>query len=244
MVLRIAMWSGPRNISTAILRSFGARSDTHVSDEPFYAYYLKSTGLRHPNADEVLATHECDWRRVVDEITGPTPAGHTIWYQKHMAHHLLDGVGRDWLEGFVQAFLIREPRAMLTSLLEKLDDVRLEDTGLPQLVELFRRQHAEIGAPPPVVDAKELLLDPEGVLRGLCERLGIPFDSAMLGWEPGPRDTDGCWGPYWYANTYASTGFAPYRHKDTGLPVEYEELARQCEELYNEMARHRIQASP
>ena len=242
MVTRIAMWSGPRNVSTAMLRSFGARADTWVSDEPLYAYYLKATGLPHPHAEEIVARHESDWRRVVEELTGPPPGGRTVWYQKHMAHHLLPEVDRSWLDGFVQAFLLREPRAMLTSLLEKLERVRLEDTGLPQQLELFRARLEAEGRPPAVVDAKEILTDPEGVLRALCERLGIAFDPAMLSWEAGPRETDGCWGPYWYAGTYASTGFAPYRPKEARVPAEYEELARRCEEIYDEMARHRIQA--
>jgi len=242
MVTRIAMWSGPRNISTAMLRSFGARADTHVSDEPLYAYYLQATGLPHPHAGEIIATHEPDWREVVRELTGPLPEGRNVWYQKHMAHHFLPEVDRGWLEGFEQAFLIREPRSMLCSLLDKLDRVGLEDTGLPQQVELFRRRFEEEGRAPAVVDAREVLLNPEGVLRALCERLGIPFDTAMLSWEQGRRDTDGCWGPYWYANTYESTTFAPYKPKEAQVPSGYEELARRCETLYEEMAQHRIQA--
>jgi len=242
MVTRIAMWSGPRNISTAMLRSFGARADTHVSDEPLYAYYLQATGLPHPHAEEIIATHEPDWREVVDELTGPLPEGRSVWYQKHMAHHILSEVDRGWLDGFEQAFLIREPRAMLCSLLDKLDHVGLEDTGLPQQVELFRKRFEEEGRAPAVVDAREVLLNPEGILRVLCERLGIPFDTAMLSWETGRRDTDGCWGPYWYASTYESTTFAPYRPKEARVPPGYEELARHCETLYEEMAQHRIQA--
>ncbi len=242
MVTRIAMWSGPRNISTAMLRSFGSRPDTHVSDEPLYAYYLKTTGLAHPHADEIVATHEGDWRKVAAELCGPLPEGRSIWYQKHMAHHLLPEVERGWLDDFVQAFLIREPRAMLSSLVEKLGDVRLEDTGLPQQVELFRERFEKEGNPPAVVDAREVLLNPEGVLRALCQHVGIDFDPAMLSWEPGPRETDGCWGAHWYSNTYASSAFAPYRPKKVEIAPQQEELAQRCQTLYDEMAQHRIQA--
>ena len=242
MTTRIAMWSGPRNISTALMRSFGARSDTAVSDEPLYAHYLSHTGFAHPGADEITRVHETDWRSVVAELTGPVPGDRELWYQKQMAHHLLPHIEREWLDGCVNTFLIREPRAMLTSLLEKLDKVRIEDTGLPQQVELFRWVQERSGETPAVLDAREVLMDPRSVLGAFCARIGIEFDAAMLSWEPGLRTTDGCWAPYWYGNTLKSTGFAPYRVKQTEVPAAYEELARECEELYAEIAAHRIRA--
>lgn len=240
MTLRLAMWSGPRNISTAMMRSFGARPDSHVCDEPLYAAYLQMTGLPHPLAEEIIATHEPDWRKVVAELTGPVPGGQPLWYQKHMAHHLLPEMDRGWLDQLTNAFLIREPRAMLMSLIDRLGEVGIQDTGLPQQVELFRYQAERTGETPVVVDSKEVLLNPEGVLRQLCERVGLSFDPAMLAWEAGPRDTDGCWGPHWYHSTNNSTGFGPYREKEVEVPAAYESIAQECEALYAELHPHRI----
>ncbi len=242
MTLRIAMWSGPRNISTALMRSFDSRADTAVSDEPLYAAYLRSTGKPHPMAKEIVATHESDWRKVAKALVGPVPLNRAVWYQKHMAHHLLPEMSRDWLVGLEHAFLIREPRAMLASLGNKLDEVRLEDTGLPQQVELFRQLQAQTGAPPPVIAARDLLRNPQSVLAQLCERLGLEFDQAMLSWEQGPRASDGCWGPSWYENTYASTGFGKYVARSVELAPELETLLGECETLFDELAEHRIQA--
>ncbi|MEM9380268.1 MAG: HAD family hydrolase [Planctomycetota bacterium] len=241
MITRIAMWSGPRNISTALMRSFGSRPDTHVSDEPLYAHYLASTGASHPRADEIIDQHEVDWAVVASKLTGPTPSGETVWYQKHMAHHLLPAIDRSWLEGFRHAFLIREPRAMLASLVAKLGDARLEDTGLPQQVKIFRWVESVTGETPPVVVGTDIQRDPAGVLAALCAALGLEFDDAMLSWDTGPRSTDGCWGPFWYGNTYRSTGFAPYLHREVDLAPAYRVLATECQELYDQLAVHSIQ---
>jgi hypothetical protein len=234
------MWSGPRNISTALMRSFGSRPDTHVSDEPLYAHYLASTGLPHPMADEIVRTHEADWRKVAAELTGPTPSGETVWYQKHMAHHLLPEIERGWLAGFRHAFLLREPRAMLASLVDRLGSAELKDTGLPQQVEIHRWVRETTGEAPPVVDSADIQADPAGVLAKLCDALGIEYDDAMLSWEPGPKGTDGCWGPHWYQSTYRSTGFSPPVTRGRTLDPAYEDLARECEALYEELAAHRI----
>jgi hypothetical protein len=241
MVTRIAMWSGPRNISTALMRSFGSRPDTHVSDEPLYAHYLRATGLDHPKAAEIVATHECDWRKVAAALTGPVPGGRAVWYQKHMAHHLLPGIERDWLEGFEHAFLIREPRAMLASLAAKLEgELRLADTGLPQQVELFEWLADHEGEAPAVVDARDVQERPAETLRALCARLGIEYTERMLRWEPGPRPTDGCWAPHWYGGTLESTGFAPYRERTAALDGRCAALLEPCEALYRELARHAL----
>ena len=237
---RIAMWSGPRNVSTALMRSFGSRADTFVCDEPLYAHYLARTGLPHPMADEVVARHEPDWRQVAAWLTGPLPDGCTVFYQKHMAHHLLPSVGREWLSGLTHAFLVRRPDAMLASLAKVLAEPRLEDTGLPQQVALFDELCATHGTPPPVIDGDDLLRDPPGVLTLLCERLGLPFDPAMLGWEPGLRDTDGCWAPAWYDAVAASTGFAPWVHRDVNLPPALEPLRARCQPLYEHLHAQRL----
>ena len=206
-VLRLAMWSGPRNISTAFMRSWGNREDTVVVDEPFYAHYLEATGIEHPGRDEVLARHERDWRRVVESLLAPLPPGVRVLYQKQMSHHLLPDIGREWLAQMTHAFLIRDPHAMLASLSEKLEEFTLADTGLPQQVEIFDHVIGSTGRVPPVVDSADLLAAPEAVLRRLCAALDVPFSARMLSWPPGRRDTDGIWAPWWYSRVEESTGF-------------------------------------
>lgn len=242
MTLRIAMWSGPRNVSTALMRAFGSRPDTVVCDEPLYAHYLKTTGLPHPLAARIVREHEADWRKVVAWLTGPLPEGKSVFYQKHMAHHLTPDVDRAWLDELENVFLIREPRAMLTSLLEKLDDPGLLDTALPQQVELFERQRDRTGETPVVIDSRELLTDPPAILARLCEHVGLAYSSDMLSWEPGLHPSDGVWAEYWYGNALASTGFAPYRAKHASVPPAKEELAQQCDELYARLAPYRLTA--
>ncbi len=238
--MRIAMWSGPRNISTAMLRSWGSRADTFVCDEPLYAHYLRETNLPHPGRAEIIAAHEPDWRKVVAWLTGPIPEGRSIFYQKHMAHHLLDSIERDWLDALTHCFLIREPEEMLTSLLNKYDRVGLADTGLPQQRELFRRVRGQQDTSPPVLDARDVLEDPRGLLEALCARLGIPFDDAMLHWEPGPRATDGIWARHWYDAVEQSTGFGPYRQKGQRVPATHRGLLADCEEIYAELHADRL----
>ncbi|MEZ5973538.1 MAG: HAD family hydrolase [Planctomycetota bacterium] len=239
--VRIALWSGPRNISTALMRSFGARADTWVSDEPLYAYYLAETGLPHPGREEILQKHEPDWRKVAAELTGPVPHGRAIWYQKHMCHHLLEPIELDWLRGFRHGFLIRDPGPMLASLTDRLGpEVTAMDTGLPQEVRILRWVREELGQDPPVVDARDIQNHPESMLPKLCERLGIPADPAMLRWEAGPRATDGCWGEHWYANTNRSTHFEPYRERAIDLPEHLQPVLDTCQALYDELATHAL----
>jgi hypothetical protein len=238
--LRIAMWSGPRNISTALMRSWGNRPDTHVCDEPLYAHYLWQTDKDHPGAEEVMAAQERDWRVVVRGLTGPIPRGKSIYYQKHMAHHLLSCIERGWLNEVVNCFLIRDPREMLTSLARKLEEPLLEDTGLPQQVEIFEQVRERTGRVPPVIDAKDVLMDPERVLGLLCEALGVPFTRDMLSWPPGRRETDGVWAKYWYENVEASTGFDPYRPKTDAVPESMTELYDSCLEYYGVLSAQRL----
>ena len=235
----IAMWSGPRNISTAMLRSWGARPDTFVCDEPLYAHYLAETGLDHPGRDEILAHHERDWHKVVDWLTGPIPDGRSIFYQKHMAHHLLPGMDLDWIGELRHALLIRDPSEMLTSLIRVWPEPTIADTGLPQQVELLERLERQ-GAVPPVLDARDVLENPGGMLRELCARLDVPFTEAMLAWEPGPRPTDGIWARHWYDSVEQSTAFAPYVPKHAVVPDRLHDLLEQCESLYEHLARERI----
>ena len=233
--VRIAMWSGPRTLSTATMRAWENRADTVVVDEPLYAYYLAATGLDHPGRDAVLAGQPTDWRTVVRSLTeDPLPAGATIGYQKHMTHHVLPEVDLDSLGGLRHAFLIRNPQRLLASYAKVRDQPTLADLGLEQQVALFRR----FGGP--VVDSDDLLRDPAGTLRALCAALDVPFDPAMMHWPAGPRDTDGVWAPYWYASVEASTGFGPYREAAVDLPAPLQDLAERCRPYYDELASRRI----
>jgi Sulfotransferase domain len=240
--LRIAMWSGPRNISTAMMRSWGSRADTYVCDEPLYAHYLLHAQAKHPGAAEVIAHHETDWRKVAGWLTGAVPQGKTIFYQKHMAHHLLPHIDRQWLDGLTHCFLIREPGEMLTSLSKFLPDPSLADTGLPQQVEIFRSVQKQTARTPPVVDAKDVLENPRRLLRRLCEALNVEFSEAMLSWSPGRRETDGIWAKYWYEAVEKSTSFQPYVPGRERLPARLADLHEKCVALYQLLYQHRLGA--
>ncbi len=236
------MWSGPRNISTAMLRSFGSRPDCAVSDEPLYSHYLKVTGIAHPGRDEILVHHESDWRKVAATLSGPIPDGRAIWYQKHMAHHLLPMIGRDWLDALTHGFLIREPDEMLASLVKTYADAGLADTGLPQQCEIFDRIADRRGSAPPVVLSSDVLKNPRGLLTKLCAALGIAFRAEMLAWEPGRRATDGIWAPHWYAAVEASTGFEPWRERRVELPAPLRRVADDCRPFYEKLYALRLRA--
>ncbi len=241
MTRRIAMMSGPRSLSTAMMRAWENRKDTVVVDEPFYACYLAETGLAHPMRDEVLASQSTDWREVVADLTGATPKDAPIFYQKHMAHHLLPSIGREWLEDVDVCFLVRDPRAVLASYRAKRSKVTLADIGITQLSALFDRVATARGTPPPVIVVEDLQRDPRGVLANLCTVLGVGFTERMLAWPTGRRDTDGVWAPHWYANVEQSTGFAPFRNKDVELDGDLEPLAELARPHYEKLLQGRLQ---
>jgi hypothetical protein len=240
VTIRIAMWSGPRNLSTAMMRSFGSRSDTFVSDEPFYGCFLKSTGADHPMRDEVIAAMDCDWRSVMATLSGRPPAEKPVWYQKHMWHHMTGPVGYCDFAGFAHAFLIREPERMIASYLRKRESAQFEDFGLKRQAEFFEREADRLGHAPPVVDAADVLANPEAVLSKLCGALGIPWDPAMLSWAPGRRETDGIWAEHWYGAVEASTGFGSPETEPVELPDEARRLADRCRPYYQRLAESRI----
>jgi hypothetical protein len=242
LTVRIAMWSGPRNLSTAMMRSFGSRNDTFVSDEPFYGCFLKTTGANHPMREEVIAAMDCDWGSVMEELRGEPQDGAPVWYQKHMWHHMTGPIGYQDFEGFTHAFLIRDPERMIASYLRKRETAAFEDFGLERQSEFFDREADRLGRAPPVIDANELLSDPAGVLAKLCDALRIPWDRAMLSWAPGRRDTDGPWAPRWYGAVEKSTGFAPRETDPVELPTEAQRLAERCRPFYDHLAAHRIRA--
>lgn len=210
--VRLAMWSGPRNISTALLRSWENRPDTRVVDEPLYAYYLAETGLNHPGRDEVIAAGEPSWQKVVAELTAPVE-DHHVYYQKHMTHHLIPQLPRDWIADLTNVLLIRDPAEVVASYVRSRADVTAEDIGLVQQAELYD----QLGGDVPVLDAADFLRDPEGYLRWLCDHVGVAFTDRMLHWPPGSRGSDGVWAPYWYDAVLASTGFQPYRPREIEL---------------------------
>ena len=235
----ISMWSGPRNISTALMYAFRQRSDTSVVDEPLYGHYLMTTDVRHPGDDEVIASQDCDGQRVVNEVLlGPcdTP----VRFFKNMAHHLA-GLDRAFLGELTNILLTREPRAMLASLSKQLPNPTLRDTGLDKQVELLDFV-LENGQTPIVLEAKEVLRDPRGVLSQACELLKLPFEQQMLSWSPGPKPEDGVWAKHWYENVHASTGFEPYKEKRVNLPEKLEPLLEECTGYFERLTTYSIKS--
>lgn len=241
-ILRIAMWSGPRNISTAMMRAWENRADTEVVDEPFYACYLAATGIDHPMREEVLAAGTTDWDAVAASLFRPLVPGRRIHYQKHMAQHMLPQAPLDWMDRAANVFLIRHPKEVAVSYARGRRSVpTLDDLGYARQEELFERVAARAGRAPPVIDAADVLADPRRVLSALCAALGVPFDERMLSWPPGPRPTDGVWAPHWYASVWRSTGFAGPRPAAEASPdlLPVIEAALPC---YERLARYRIGA--
>lgn len=239
--LRIAMWSGPRNISTAMMRAFENRPDCAVTDEPLYGAWLAMTGEDHPMRDEVIAAMETDWRKVTGMLSGPVPGSWPVWYQKHMTHHLLpEMMQRDWLSKLTHVFLIRDPAAVVASYLKKRDTVSAEDIGVPQQWAMYRFVTEQLGQAPPVIDSTEFLQDPEAYLRALCNALDIPFSDSMLSWPPGPRDTDGVWAPHWYASVWKSIGFGPPPSETPQLTGRARDVASCCSATYQRLRERRL----
>ncbi len=238
--LRIAMWSGPRNISTAMMRAWENRDDCAVSDEPLYAAYLATTGIDHPMRDEVIAAGDTDWRSVVRALTGPTRNGEPIWYQKHMTHHLLPGMDREWIGQLANVLLIRDPREVVASYLKSRETVTPEEIGLPQQIELHE-QLCAAGTPPPIIDAADFLQAPEAYLRALCELLGTEFSDRMLQWPPGSRASDGVWAPHWYAHVRETTGFdTPSAPHEIQLSAAGAQVADTCMPHYQRLHVQRL----
>jgi hypothetical protein len=222
------------------MRAWGNRPDTVVVDEPFYAYYLKATGKRHPGADEVIAVGETDWRKVVAQLTGPIPKGKQIFFQKHMTHHLLPEIEREWLGAVTNCFLIRDPREVISSYIKKLEDPALEDLGFARQAEIFDFVRGRANSTPPVVDAKDVLEEPERILRLLCDAVGVEFSKSMLSWPPGLRETDGIWAKHWYTEVANTTSFQPYRPARDEVPERFRETYERCRERYERLYRYRL----
>jgi hypothetical protein len=235
------MWSGPRNISTALMRSWGNRADTVVIDEPFYAFYLLKTGKLHPGSEEIVSQTQTDVYKIIEGLLGPLPANKAIFYQKQMAHHLLPDIDRGWLSQVTNCFLIRDPAEVINSYVRKNVDPALDDLGFSRQAELFHAVRQEIKTVPPVIDARDVLQNPGRILGLLCRAVGVEFDQAMLSWPPGLRDTDGIWAKYWYAEVAQSTAFQPYRPGVKSVPARLGKICEQCREYYEELYQYRLQ---
>ena len=226
--LRIAMWSGPRNISTAMMRSFSSRSDTYVSDEPFYANYLMRTGIDHPGREEIIKSYDTDYDSVISDLQNDIPDNKSIWYQKHMVHHIADDKNIDWVKDFQNCFLIRHPKEVIISYAKQTPISGITDLGFVQQVNLFKKIKTLTGKAPFVFDAKDILINPEKHLKKMCEYFSINFSSKMLKWPKGDRSTDGVWSPYWYKNVINSNSFFPYKSSQEKVPLKYKNLLKEC----------------
>ncbi len=222
------------------MRAWGNRDDTIVIDEPFYPYYLHATGKEHPGAAEVVATGETNWQRVVSSLTRPVPNGKQIFFQKQMTHHLLPEVDREWLGSVTNCFLIRDPREVIGSYVKKRDDPALEDLGFVQQVEVFDFVRARTKKVPAVVDARDVLQNPERMLQRLCGAVGVEFSESMLSWPAGFRDTDGIWAKHWYGEVVKTTSFQSYRQPHSEVPERLREIYQHCCECYERLYAYRL----
>jgi hypothetical protein len=236
------MWSGPRNISTAMMRSFENRADAAVLDEPFYAAWLLRSGADHPMRDAVLASQPTDPGKVIEGLLGPVPGGRAVFYQKHMAHHMTPDMDLAWMAACRNVFLIRRPADVLASYAVRRDAATLEDIGVVQQGEIFKREADRLGEAPPVIDSADVLADPRRVLTALCAAVGIAFDPAMLAWPAGPRSSDGVWAPAWYDAVERSTGFAAPRAPVAvaDLSESLRSIAEAAQPYYDDLARFRL----
>jgi hypothetical protein len=225
------MWSGPRNISTAMMRSFSSRADCAVSDEPFYGAFLKATGAPHPLAAETIAEMDCDWQSVAAAMRGPVPGGKAVWYQKHMPHHMVGPVDLLDFPDHAHAFLIRAPELVVASYAAKNEVRAAHLLGFAQMVDYHKRISDRLGKPAPVVDSNDILADPAGVLASLCAALGLEWDAAMMRWPPGRHPADGIWGRHWYSAVEKSSGFGPPTPR-ASLSAEAQAVADACQADY------------
>lgn len=241
--LRIAMWSGPRNISTAMMRSFSSRSDCAVSDEPFYGAFLKTSGELQPMADEVIATMDCDWHSIARTMRGAVPGSRALWYQKHMPHHMVGPVDILDFPEHAHAFLIRDPELVVASYAAKNDLRAAHLLGYARMVDYHARISDRLGSCAPVIDSGDILADPAAMLAALCAALGIDWDPAMLGWAAGPHRDDGIWGRHWYGMVESSTGFAPSPPATAPiLSDDARRIADECRGDYERLASLRLMA--
>jgi len=231
------MWSGPRNISTAMMRAWENRADCVVSDEPFYAAYLAATGLEHPMRAEVIASQPTDWEECARFCENGVSA--PIHFQKHMCQHMVAEAPLGWMAACRHAFLIRPPEAVAASFHKGWPEMSADDLGFRRQAELFDHVCQITGTVPPVIESRDVLETPEAALKALCAALGVAFDPAMLSWAAGGRASDGVWAAHWYARVEASTGFAPFRAAGP-VPEGLQGIVEACRPHYERMASHKL----
>jgi hypothetical protein len=236
----LAMWSGPRNISTAMMYSFANRADCEAWDEPFYGFSLKTKGNDHPMRGEIIASMETDWDRLVAKCA--TPSARPLLYQKHMTHHMLEGYDRSFIRKLTNAFLIRDPSRVLASYAQKWADVDLRAIGFIEQAEIFEMVADHLGHAPPVIDSDSVLASPRAVLTKLCAACGVAFDDAMLKWPKGPKPCDGVWAPHWYNAAWESEGFSAPPLSPVALPAALQRIADEAQPLYDKLKAHAIKA--
>ncbi|MFN4154325.1 MAG: HAD family hydrolase [Paracoccaceae bacterium] len=238
--MKIAMWSGPRNLSTALMYAFAARGDCAVWDEPFYAAYLRETGIDHPMRDRIIASHEADPEQIAAGCTGEIPQGQSLFYQKHMTLHMIPEFDRGFMRALINVFLIRHPARVVASYAKKREGLTLKDIGFVQQAELFDQVAEWMGAPPLVIDSADIRADPRVALMRLCKALTIPFTETMLHWPAGPKPFDGVWAPHWYGAVHRSTGFEAPEGPLPDLPSEYQAIVGEALPYYEKLALFRM----
>ncbi|MDC0192173.1 hypothetical protein OAJ89_02510 [Alphaproteobacteria bacterium] len=234
--MNIYMWSGPRNLSTALMRSFENREDTKVWDEPFYAYYLKETKKNHPLANEIINKYETNLEKIIDLVTEENDF---IYFQKHMSHHIIKKIPINWITKGFNCFLIRHPKEVLLSYIQKNDLIDSNDLGYPAQLRLFnyiKTSNKKIL----VIDAKDLSEKPEIILKKICKKINIPFTEKMLNWPKGRRDSDGIWEKIWYKNVKSSTSFNKILNKEYEIPKKYNHMYNECLRIYDQLKIYNI----
>ena len=232
------MWSGPRNLSTALMRSFENRNDTKVWDEPLYAYYLKETKKDHPLNEKIIQTYETNIKKLINSISSINN-DKEIFYQKHMTHHILKNTPLDWINGGINCFLIRNPKDVLLSYIEKNNLENSDDIGFPMQLKLFNLVK-RFGSNAIVINATDLSTKPKKVLTMLCKNINIAFSEKMLFWPKGKRETDGLWGKIWYKNVQESSNFNKLKESNLNIPKKYKKIYEECLEIYNELNSYNI----
>jgi hypothetical protein len=240
MTINICMWSGPRNLSTAMMRSFENRADCAVFDEPFFAPYLVATGNTNPMREETIAAHETDPNVVAAICAGPAPTGEAVFFQKHMPHHVVEGFDRSWMKKCKHFILLRDPAAVIASYARGRSEFTLHDIGIMDQLDLYDEISDWANKPPLIVESNDILSDPERYLSAICAYADIPFDNAMLKWPAGPRDSDGVWAPHWYHSVANSTEFGPSNTEKTVVPDTYNDMLAQCQPAYGRLSALKI----
>ena len=237
--LNIAMWSGPRNISTAMMRSFGSREDSFVSDEPMYGHFLLKSGVSHPMREEVLESMSTNFNDLTDYLTGDIPNNKAVWYQKQMTHHILESDDLGWLKGLRNTFLIRHPKDVILSYMEKFN-LEEELIGFKQQDRIYRYVCKFVDSNPVIIDSKDILDIPKKMLTKLCDSLNIPFCDRMLSWTMGHHSTDGVWGKHWYNSVIKTDSFGEYKEKNESIPDQYMDIYNRSLDLYEKLHQKKI----